>query len=422
MFKQSRLRQQAKIDYQQARGTAHKILLQQARGNLFQQKTTYEHAIQTARKETAGLQAARNQKLKEALVTYLVHERLTDIPGIGEVRKKDILQYVYKGQLTDLRMAHRLPGIGEQTQAAINQWIAYNQRNFSKLLQESFPGKQQVDSWYQQELRAKEQKIATAQERIIPVEKQLDVIRARLERLERITEKNFYAALQYPGTASPQLDEYIQGVFAEWEQVPDWFEDVLAQARAKTQITSYGNGKTAVLGASSDSMTYTRENQKLGYIIGAVALILCSCCAFFAYVASVPEGLTTATMTPTVTETFVASVTATATAQPSATATATIRATATASPSPSPLPTSTATATATAVPQPQIRVTVRAANVRVAPDTTAAIAGVVRQGDILPVLQINEDETWFLVELANGARGWIGSSVVTFITGSIESP
>ncbi len=59
-----------------------------------------------------------HQKLEDALTHYLVHHHITDIAGIGQTRKEDILRGVYNGKLTDLYNASGLPGIGEQTQTA----------------------------------------------------------------------------------------------------------------------------------------------------------------------------------------------------------------------------------------------------------------------------------------------------------------
>lgn len=135
MFAQAKLRQQARIDYQQARGTAHKQLLQAAAKNLQQQQQTQQRTIHTAQAKISQLQTTQSRLLKDAFLDHLVHERLTEIPGIGERRKAEILQKVYKGKLTDLRLAHLLPGIGDQTQAAINKWVNYYQQHLSQELQ-----------------------------------------------------------------------------------------------------------------------------------------------------------------------------------------------------------------------------------------------------------------------------------------------
>ncbi len=417
MFKQQKLRQQAGIDYQQARGTAHKVLLQKARTSLVRQRTAYMDSIQTAQKETLRLKTIRDQKLKDALVHYLVHERLTDIPGIGASRKADILRNIYKGQLMDLHRAHLLPGIGEQTQAAINEWVRNQQINLSRLLQENFPGRQPIDSWYHHTLLAKEQEVATARKHLVPIEKHIDVIETKLLWLEKISKNDFYKALKNPDTASPELNDYIQGVFGEWEPVPQWFRDGLAQADGDRQnITSR---KTIETDGQSTSPSNAKENQHFGYIAAVVAVVILGCSAFFAALPSTPDdqitpAVTLTTMKPT-------PLPATATAWPSATA---VQPTVTTIPSRTPTATATVkpTGTATAVPQPQVRVISGAVNVRATPDTSAAVVGIARGGEILPVLQVNEAETWFLVELPDGSKGWIGSSVVTRFTDNAESP
>lgn len=421
MFKQLKLRKQAQIDYGQARGTAHKALLQNAANSLRQQKDLQTDIVQSLRSEIVNLQENRDQKLKAALTNYLVQVRLTDIPGIGESRKADILRYIYRGQLTDLHSAHQVPGIGEQTQKAINQWIHANQQKFPQLLRENFPGREEVDSWYHQALSIKEQKIASAQEKIQTIQAQLDPIQVELQWLERVTAEDFYRALKQADAAPPRLDDYIQGVFAEWEAVPDWFRDALAKADSR-QLPGviYKEGLVDSDIDSGSSSIYQGDLQK-NYIVAIVVIILFTCCGFFAALTTSSDIKTTVTMTATArTETALP---ATTTPLPSATA---FQSRAAEPPRRTPTPTATASATATptatATPQLQVQVIVNGANVRESPDATADVVGVVRGGDILTVVQVNEAETWFEVELPDGRQAWIGSSVVSPVNKNTEIP
>jgi hypothetical protein len=54
--------------------------------------------------------------------------------------------------------------------------------------------------------------------------------------------------------------------------------------------------------------------------------------------------------------------------------------------------------------------------VRAEPNTTSAILAVVTDGEVYVVLAANEDNTWYKIQLASGAEGWIGSSRVIEIT------
>ena len=46
--------------------------------------------------------------------------------------------------------------------------------------------------------------------------------------IKKIREKDFVVMLHNPEKSSPQVDRFIQGVFAEWEPMPMWLVDALA--------------------------------------------------------------------------------------------------------------------------------------------------------------------------------------------------
>lgn len=412
---------------------AHKKLLQAARKGLQQEQRSCHQKIQKTQAKITELQAAWGREMGEALIRHLVHDRLTEIPGIGERRQADILRYVYKGQLADLRLAHRLPGIGEQTQRAINQWVTHYQRNFAKVLETNFPGKVQVNDKYQLLIQAEEKKMAAARGDIKAARQYLDRIQPELAWLESISAKAFYRALKNPATNSPELSRYLQGVFAEWEPTPDWFQKVLVAAHIR-QLPEDGDGRqTAVPAALSRFVPATLSqlmpqagNNRLGLVL-LLSGALCFCC--FGSIA-LPAMLSTLDnpAVPTLAPTLTAVPSATPTAQPShtltppPTATTEPEAAATAVPTDTATPTATPTITATAAPQTLVRVEIGGANVRAEPDASASVVEVVRAGDILPVLESNEDKTWFLVGLPDGRKGWIGSSVIALVVDATEEP
>ncbi|MFQ5401744.1 MAG: hypothetical protein ACE5E7_19375 [Anaerolineae bacterium] len=133
MFVQRKLRQQAKIDYRQARGTAHKALLQGAKEQLTNRQKEIQRLLTSAQEELQRLRAERKQKLSEALAKHLVANHLQEVPGIGTVRQRDLIENVFRGRLEDLHRAHQQPGIGIRTQNDIDFWIIRYQRKFDTL-------------------------------------------------------------------------------------------------------------------------------------------------------------------------------------------------------------------------------------------------------------------------------------------------
>jgi len=396
VFKQFKLRQQANIDYQQARGTAHKHLLQTAKNNLTHRQNRYKEIIQDANRQIARLEKERDKKLKDALTHHIIHDRITEIPGIGQARKADILRYVYRGNITDLHHAHKLPGIGAQTQAAINQWVRHYQQNFVSLLKKNFPGKDKVEQACEQQIQAEKKKSKTANINIQILNQSLNKIQTELVWLEKISANNFYRKLKKPETPVPELDRYIQGVFAEWESMPAWFQEILTLAQVEQKAGDAVSARTAV-SHSFPTTTLPDKNKLVLSILAIFIAVMVFCCGGLFLITTLPDTETTATPTKTAVPTLTATAhrtatpTTTPTTKPSRTPTATAAATATA----------VVTVTPTATPQLQIQVN-RAANVRAAPEADTTVIGITQSGDILPVIGTNEANTWYQVEMPNG--------------------
>lgn len=63
-------------------------------------------------------------------------------------------------------------------------------------------------------------------------------------------------------------------------------------------------------------------------------------------------------------------------------------------------------------PTPQITVSGRSVLVRNGPSTDYEVLGTLFEGDTAPIIAKNNDNTWYLIQLENGDRGWVGSSLV----------
>ncbi len=78
-----------------------------------------------------------------------------------------------------------------------------------------------------------------------------------------------------------------------------------------------------------------------------------------------------------------------------------------------PLPTLTRPPTST--PQPQIEVIASSANVRQGPGANYEVVGVMVAGDTAVILAKTQDGSWYNVQLADGSRVWVASSVVELV-------
>jgi hypothetical protein len=79
------------------------------------------------------------------------------------------------------------------------------------------------------------------------------------------------------------------------------------------------------------------------------------------------------------------------------------------------VPSAPTVATAATEAAPLVRVVAASANVRQGPGTAFAVVGTARAGDELTAVGQAADGSWYLVVLANGAEGWIGSSLVELV-------
>lgn len=68
--------------------------------------------------------------------------------------------------------------------------------------------------------------------------------------------------------------------------------------------------------------------------------------------------------------------------------------------------------------RPQVRVQLNAANVRAGPGEAYAVVGQVVRDTLLPVIATDAGRGWYNVELPDGGRGWIGSSIVEAVDSS----
>jgi len=96
------------------------------------------------------------------------------------------------------------------------------------LLEASFPGKAGINKDFRGRIAANQKTMDQIEARQVVLDRRVDRLLEELKKLEEISERDFVAALVDPEQASDKLDEYIRGVFAEWEPMPDWFRDAMA--------------------------------------------------------------------------------------------------------------------------------------------------------------------------------------------------
>jgi hypothetical protein len=225
-----RLKKIAAEDYRSARGAAHLNLLNNASEALAAQIKALGAQRDSANGDIRRLGEEEQGRLERAVTDYIVYNHL-NIPGIGIVKREQLLS-IYKGRLSDFYKAQaQLSGFGPSTQAAIDRWIEKSKLLKQDLLRTSFPGGNEIRQTYA--------------EKIKKIIERCDHIRIEINRksakkahadeviqwLRFVTVNDFLAALLEPNNPHEEVDAFLQGVFPAWGPVPDWFKDILDEAK-----------------------------------------------------------------------------------------------------------------------------------------------------------------------------------------------
>jgi hypothetical protein len=225
--KRKLIHNQARQEYQNARGTLHLKMLIPARNNLKKRASQIDQKISSERKEIDRIGIKRDDALRLALEKHIIETHF-HVPGIGESLKLTIINHVFKGRLTDLYHAqHMVHGIGESRQYSINVWVNRFLETIEERMKEDFPGKQEIVKHHKTALQARKAKVIALENEKSQVVHLIAKANEEIDRLSKIKVEHFEAALVQPGAPSKQIDEYLIGSFAEWDVVPQWFQGIL---------------------------------------------------------------------------------------------------------------------------------------------------------------------------------------------------
>lgn len=218
--------QQAADTYKAARGTQHKRMLRRAKKKLDARCDPLLTKQAEILARIKKLQKKKDKTLHQHFATLLVNERLQEVSGIGNARKKQLLDH-FNGNITSLRNAHLwADGVGTQTSEALNLWIKERQAELRQLEQQPFAERETLVGEYERQLASEKAELAKIKSQL----SQLAVLDEKLEEalapLTKITPKKLSESY-INGSSDEQTSHYLRGVFAEWEAVPVWFQEVM---------------------------------------------------------------------------------------------------------------------------------------------------------------------------------------------------
>jgi hypothetical protein len=230
--KRNLLKKQAHRDYKQARGTLHLRQLQTGLKVLLENVTAYRQQISILIRNRKSLEQARDERLQLALEHEIAHTRLSEVPGIGEKFAQEIVSGVFKTRLSDLTVAHQLPGIGENKQEQINQWITRYEGLIPVMMADDYPGKTEILATFSPKIEHIHQEISYLDENNNEMQTLIRRAEVEIEKLVQFSADDFFQALVDPGSVDrAALDQYLLGIYPVWEPMPDWFQAAIQTGR-----------------------------------------------------------------------------------------------------------------------------------------------------------------------------------------------
>lgn len=227
--KKSALAKLARQEYQLARGTAHGKMLKDAR-ILWQSKyDSVVHQMDAIKGDIRQAMTTRQDDLQEALDHYIIETHLHEVPGIGPKLQHMILNEVFISKLSDLRHAYYKSGIGETKQEQINQWIDSYEELSSTMMNQNFPRKQKINNDADKSIAGLDRKINNLEKQRSGLEEKINKIDAAQKVLGHFTPEDFVQARLFPNKWNSKFDNYIRGVFGEWENMPRWFKEIVEE-------------------------------------------------------------------------------------------------------------------------------------------------------------------------------------------------
>lgn len=225
------LKKQAEQDFQNARGYEHLAQMKKARKELETHTKTANSNLKQLQNELAQIDMAQEQELRAILTKWII-DQITEVAGIGPQLANRIISQVFVNDLSDLRRAHMVDGIGDERQWSINQWVREKEHQIPAMLAGDFPGKQQIIEKNQTHRQNLNQQIESQQAVAHEIEKKIEILRPYIEKLEKVSADTFWDAFQNPTSSSGEIDQFIKGIYAEWEEPPDWYKALVLKIPA----------------------------------------------------------------------------------------------------------------------------------------------------------------------------------------------
>lgn len=223
------LKKIAADEFKNARGTAHLNMLYQLANKLEGKLRSMKFDINTTSNNLLEIETLRITEMRKVLEKSIVHNYLGSIPGIGQSFIAQLESNVFKSNLSDLRRSYMLVrGIGNARQTEINKWITTWENKIPQLLIGDFPGKHDIAHKYESKIKSLNENISDLKNKIEIIEKRFSKVQELRKQLASVTVNDFIKAI-VSDENDIKIQNYMNGLFPEWEPVPKWFKDLFSE-------------------------------------------------------------------------------------------------------------------------------------------------------------------------------------------------
>ena len=229
--RQRLLREQARIDYANARGTAHLRMLLNVYEKLKSQAQESSKQVEESNRRLAKIQQEQTKDLHEVIEARIVRDHIHEIPGIGPKLSAQLVSNVYRSRLSDLRKAEiYIHGIGDSRQYQINAWVCSWENQVPKLVEDEFPGKQEILDRYAENISQASAEIKRLEKQKSKAMAKYDKATELIHSLQEVSTRDFERVLLgQQNQNDSKIRFYLTGIFPEWEPMPEWFKEIVSE-------------------------------------------------------------------------------------------------------------------------------------------------------------------------------------------------
>ena len=219
----------ARSNYQNARGYAHRAVLQQSQNRLKQEISRHKEELGKLRLQFNALHAREVSETRRMLEAHLIQANFSEVRGVGPTLRQEIFSVLHPTAFSDLSRVDQVRNVGPARQQAIAEWIAQQERQIARNPSMTFPGKAGIVARYAEQRQKIQSQMATEQDLLAQKTHTLQRISSALDQLNAIQVRHFTSAIQGSIRDIAHVEAFESGVFRAWESPPEWFIHAAAE-------------------------------------------------------------------------------------------------------------------------------------------------------------------------------------------------